>query len=278
MSEICQYVEANLEGDVSLKTLARLAGLSPSYFQRRFKAKIGLSPAEYVQALRLRQFKHALRQGERVTQAIYAAGYSAPSRVYDYVDNALGMTPGTYRRGGAGLSMSYAMCSTFLGWLLLAATDRGVCAVSFGESPQALEAELSQEFPHATITPCQQENPATAAQLHGWLTALTQYLEQGGPAPDVPLDVQGTVFERKVWAFLQQIPAGAPCSYQAVALAIGAPKAARAVGRACGANRLALLIPCHRVLRGDGALGGYRWGLARKQALLERESEKSKTA
>jgi AraC family transcriptional regulator, regulatory protein of adaptative response / methylated-DNA-[protein]-cysteine methyltransferase len=271
MSEICRFIQANLEGDISLKTLARQAGLSPSHLQRRFKAKIGLSPADYAQALRLAQLKQELRQATSVTHAIYAAGFSTASRVYEQIDSALGMTPGAYRRGGAGLSIHYTVCATILGWILLAATKRGICAVFFGSSAEALKADLTREFPHAVLTPCLQDNPETAAQLQGWLEMLVQHLAQGGPALDVPLDIQGTVFERKVWAFLQSIPAGEQRSYQQVAQAIGAPKAARAVGRACGANRLAVLIPCHRVLRADGALGGYRWGLARKQALLERE-------
>jgi AraC family transcriptional regulator of adaptative response/methylated-DNA-[protein]-cysteine methyltransferase len=209
-----------------------------------------------------------LRAGVPVTGAIYGAGFGSASRVYERVATRLGMTPRQYRGGGKGVAISYAVARTPLGLTMMAATDRGLCAVLFGETERALLAELQREYPGATITPMDAGARAPFAQ---WMAALAAHLEGTRPRLDLPLDVRGTAFQMKVWSFLERIPYGEVRSYAEVAEGIGAPKAVRAVASACAANRLAVAIPCHRVIRGDGGLGGYRWGLARKRALIDAE-------
>ena len=243
-----------------LAELAAPFGLSPSAFQRRFTALVGLSPKALQDAARLGRLKSALKAGSPVTEAILEAGFGSTSRVYGEAQRDLGMTLSAYRAGAAGEIIHWTARETRLGWLAMAATARGVCFAQFGASPSALEAELARASPRAT------------APLDAWIDALDAHLARHAPAPELPLDLRGTAFQMRVWRFLQGIPLGETRAYADVAQAIGAPKATRAVGTACGANRVAVLVPCHRVLRGDGALGGYRWGLARKRALLEAES------
>lgn len=264
-----------------LATMAAAFGLSPSAFQRRFSAVVGLSPKALQDAARLGRLKSGLRAGSPVTDAILEAGFGSTSRVYGEAPRDLGMTLSAYRHGAAGEHIHWAVRETRLGWLAMAATARGVCFAQFGTSPSALEAALAREFPKAArvesaANSASRNGPGTdedvRAPLDAWIDALDDHLSRSAPAPDLPLDLRGTAFQVRVWRFLQGIPLGETRSYADVAQAIGAPKATRAVGTACGANRVAVLVPCHRVLRGDGGLGGYRWGLDRKRALLAAES------
>ncbi|MCZ8114574.1 methylated-DNA--[protein]-cysteine S-methyltransferase [Silanimonas sp.] len=250
-----------------LATMAAEFSLSPSAFQRRFTAVIGLSPKVLQDAARLGRLKSALKAGSTVTDAILEAGFGSTSRVYGKAPRDLGMTLSAYRDGAPGETIHWAARRTRLGWLAMAATARGVCFAQFGEDAASLRAELAREFPKATVVAS-----AAHAPLDAWIDALDAHLSRSAPAPDLPLDLRGTAFQMRVWRFLRGIPLGETRSYADVARAIGAPKATRAVGTACGANRVAVLVPCHRVLRGDGALGGYRWGLERKRALLSAET------
>jgi AraC family transcriptional regulator of adaptative response/methylated-DNA-[protein]-cysteine methyltransferase len=212
--------------------------------------------------------KSALKAGSTVTDAILEAGFGSTSRVYGEAPRDLGMTLSAYRDGAAGERIHWALRKTRLGWLAMAATARGVCFAQFGDDADELRAELAREFPKAARV-----ESAGSAQLNAWIEALDAHLSRSAPMPDLPLDLRGTAFQMRVWRFLQGIPLGETRSYADVAQAIGAPKATRAVGTACGANRVAVLVPCHRVLRGDGTPGGYRWGLERKRALLAAERD-----
>lgn len=269
---VCAYIDAHAgdfsDGDLSLEALATRAGLSPSHFQRLFTRTVGISPKRYVEAARLRRLKTELRQAPSVTDAIYGAGFGSGSRVYERVDSRIGMTPRQYREGGRGTEISYVAHETALGPLMMAATDRGICFVQFGESRDDLLAQLRAEYPAARITPAEAER---SEQMALWMKALAAHIAEGGPTPDLPLDVRGSAFQMKVWAFLQTIPTGKLLSYAELAAGVGQPAAVRAAASACAANRIALLIPCHRVIRGDGSLGGYRWGLDRKRVLIDRE-------
>jgi AraC family transcriptional regulator of adaptative response/methylated-DNA-[protein]-cysteine methyltransferase len=252
----------------TLKALASLAAMSPFHFQRSFKRIVGVTPKDFIEAERLRTLKSGLRGASSVTDAIYRAGFGSSSRVYERVDTRLGMTPGQYRSGGAGIQISYGSAETALGCVLIGATDRGICFVQFGNSAAALLTALKGEYPRASLAPMldSQRQP-----FDEWMRLLAQRIEGVQTAADLPLDIQGTQFQLKVWKALLRIPPGAVASYGEVARQIGRPRAVRAVASACAANRIAVFIPCHRVIRGDGSLGGYRWGLARKRALLDRE-------
>lgn len=266
---LCAYIEAHPDESLTLAALGARAHLSPGYLQRRFKAITGVSPKQYAQVCRLRALRESLREGETVTDAIFDAGFGSASRVYERAAARLGMTPGQYRAGGAGLEISYATASTPVGLLMMAATDRGLCFVQFGEDEPTMRARLEAEYPAASLSPM----PAgTDAAFDAWMAGLRAELDGAPAASDLPLDIRGTAFQTQVWEFLQRIPAGETRSYSDVAARIGRPEAVRAVAGACAANRLALAIPCHRVIRGDGGLGGYRWGVERKRALLEREA------
>ncbi len=270
ISRLCRHIEAHCTEPLPLHELNRISGLSAFHMQRSFKAATGLTPRQYQQACRMRLLRGQLRRDQSVTSAIFEAGFGSLSRVYERSDAELGMTPTQYRDGGLGLSITWATMRTPLGLLLLAATDRGLCFVQFGDSERALTAALRADFPNATLTPLAQPYPQT---FHDWIAAVEEHLAGAQPALALPLDIQATAFQCLVWNYLRTIPYGATQSYQEVARAIHRPTAARAVARACASNRVALLIPCHRVLRGDGELGGYRWGIERKQALLNRERQ-----
>lgn len=215
------------------------------------------------------RMKELLRQGESITGALYGAGYSSPSRVYEDAAERMGMTPGEYRDRGAAVDIRYGTVETHLGWLLVATTDRGICAVKLGDSRERVVGDLKAEFDAAAIA-------EDAKGVSRYLHALREHVDDHQPTPDLPLDVAGTAFQARVWDVLRKIPYGTTLSYSEVAKAIGKPSAVRAVARACATNPAALLIPCHRVVRGDGSLGGYRWGLDRKEALLEGEAGKGK--
>lgn len=268
MADVCRYIETHCEAPLTLETLAQQAQLSPSHMQRRFKAVIGVSPKEYHQACRLKKLKTGLRDEHSVSDAVYSAGYGSPSRVYENLASNLGMTPKQYRGHGAQVVISYATTLTPLGHMLMAATNRGLCFLQFADDYPSLIAQLHTEFSNATITAM---NDTHRAQFTAWMLALTDYLNGKSHALDLPLDVRGTAFQMMVWKFLQSIPRGDVMSYKELAEAIGKPNAVRAVGTACGKNRIAIAIPCHRVIRGNGDLAGYRWGLHRKRALLDLE-------
>jgi AraC family transcriptional regulator of adaptative response/methylated-DNA-[protein]-cysteine methyltransferase len=268
LEAVAQYIAENASQALPLARLAALAALSPTHFQRVFKAHFGVTPRSYQDGVRLSRLRQELRAGTTVLDAITSAGYSSGSRVYGEAARHLGMTPSTYRAGGAREKISYACRDTSLGPLMMAATARGVCFAEFGESSTALLEQLAREFPAATLEPSAQ---AASPALDAWMQAFARHLDSAAPRPDIPLDLRGTAFQVRVWRFLLGLAAGDVVSYTEVARAIGAPKAVRAAASACGANRIAILIPCHRVLRGDGGLGGYRWGLDRKRALIDRE-------
>ncbi|RDZ27594.1 methylated-DNA--[protein]-cysteine S-methyltransferase [Lysobacter silvisoli] len=253
-------------GEPTLAELAAAVGLSPSHLQRRFAARYGLSPAEYLAQRKLGTLKSALREGSDVSAALYDAGYGSPSRVYEGGAARLGMTPARYRAGGAGEQIRWSLAQTPLGLALVATTQRGVCMVELGRDAAALEAKLRAEFPQAQL---ERVDAGRDEFLAPRLRAVADAL--GGQAPSVPVDLLGTAFQRKVWDALMKIPAGQTRSYAQVAEHIGAPGSARAVARACAGNRVAVVVPCHRVVRGDGSLGGYRWGLPLKEQLLRRE-------
>jgi len=268
MYELAAFISAHADSSLSLSSLAEKAGLSPSHLQRIFKAVIGVSPKEYQDAERLKLFKSRLRGGQNVTQATFDAGYGSTSRIHERIDGGLGMTPKAYRAGGAGETIVYAVRTTTLGELMMAATDRGVCFVSFGESAPALEAQLQAEYPKAVLRSAE---AAAQGALDDWMAALDEHLSNGQALPELPLDLRGTAFQIRVWRFLLSVKPGDVVSYSEIAAGVGAPRAIRAAASACGANRLAVLVPCHRALRANGELGGYRWGLERKRALLDAE-------
>ena len=310
----CDYIDAYLAAHDALPPapeIAAAAGASASRLRRIFRRETGLTPAQYARARRLDRFKSMLRDGADVTAATYNAGYGSPSRIYENAAGMLGMTPASYRKGGAGANIRYTVAPSALGRLLLAATNKGICAVKLGDTPETLIAELYAEFPAANITPHQPNNPP--ANLDHWLTAIQEYLDgrrpnlsppqepppaphpdpsqpqeyPHAPRPDpsppqeypdtrqphtsLPLDLQATAFQWRVWRRLQAIPPGETRTYRQLAGELGQPTASRAVGRACATNPVAPIIPCHRALRTDGNLAGYRWGLHRKQALLDLE-------
>jgi len=268
VEKVCRYIEAHATEPLPLTALAAKVGVSPFHLQRSFKAIVGVSPKVFQENARMKALKASLRSAGNVTDAIYDAGYGSASRVYERLDGRLGMTPRQYRRGGEGVEISYAFSRSPLGLLLLAATDRGVCFVQFGSTEAKLRKLLAQEFPSARFTPA---SIASSTQFAAWMSALEAHLASGRPHPDLAVDLHGTAFQLRVWRYLQSIPAGDVQSYAEVARGIGAPRAARAVAQACATNHVAVLVPCHRVIRGTGELGGYRWGTDRKRALLDAE-------
>ncbi|HXQ32339.1 MAG TPA: bifunctional DNA-binding transcriptional regulator/O6-methylguanine-DNA methyltransferase Ada [Steroidobacteraceae bacterium] len=268
MQLLARYIEAHADQTLPLARLANQAHLSPAHLQRTFKAALGVSPKAYQDAARLGRLKSGLKAGRSVLDSIADAGFQSTSRLYGTATRSLGMTPSAYRAGGAGETIAYACRDTVLGPLLMAGTDRGVCFAQFGPSETALTAQLREEFPKATLV---ESRMATSRELDAWIKAFEAHVAGSVPRPDLPLDLRGTAFQIKVWRFLLQVPEGEVLSYSELAAGIEAPKAVRAAASACAANRIAVLVPCHRVLRGDGGLGGYRWGLERKRALLDQE-------
>jgi len=259
----CVYL-ANVDGHVSLAHLANRLGGSPYHFQRSFKRIVGVSPREYADACRLEKVKRGLQKGSRVTDAMIDAGYGSSSRFYERAAPKLGMSPSTYRRGGAGMSIQYAIVDSPLGRLLVASTSRGVCAVAMGSSDAELERALAREYPAATIA-------TDTGALSKWTMTVLAHLSGRQPRLDLPLDVQATAFQWQVWTALAAIPYGETRTYRQVAASMGRPSAVRAVAHACATNPVSLAIPCHRVVRTGGGMGGYRWGIARKKALLAAE-------
>lgn len=269
VERVCQFLREYTEEPVTLAALGHRFGMNPFHLQRVFKSVVGVSPREYRDEIRMKSFKSQLRSGRSVTDAIYEAGFGSASRLYERSGKQLGMTPATYRRGAKGVFIRYTTLESPVGRMLLAATDQGVCAISFADSDGALLEALRREFPDATLR-------RGDVVLRRWVRALLEQLHGERPLPQLPLDVRATAFQRRVWEHLRSIPYGSTESYGEVAQAIGQPTSARAVARACASNRIAVAIPCHRVVRGTGDLGGYRWGAGRKQALLALEQDTKK--
>jgi AraC family transcriptional regulator of adaptative response/methylated-DNA-[protein]-cysteine methyltransferase len=265
---LARYIADHSDESLTLRSLAARVHLSPSRLQRVFKTIFGVSPKKFQQAARSERFKALLRDGVEITEAIYAAGYGSGSRVYENRVRNIGMTPKSYRAGGKGETLTWACRETVLGPLLMAATDRGVCFAQFGDDCDALLAQLRREFAHAEL---QAYDGRSSQQLDRWIDALNAYIQNRQPRPELPLDLRGTAFQIKVWEFLLGLQDGDVASYSELAQAIDRPGAVRAAASACAANRIAVLVPCHRILRADGGLGGYRWGLERKRALLDAE-------
>lgn len=261
---ICRFIEQHLDEPVTLSRLGKEFHQSPFHLQRRFKAALGITPREYADSCRLRSLKRNLQSGDSVTRAMYEAGYGSSSRLYEKTASQLGMTPDKYRRGAIAAAIRYTCADSPLGRMLIAATERGVCAIQFARSDGELLEGLRREFPFAT-------RKSDEGGLRAWASALLKQMKGKQLDSSLPLDIRATAFQRRVWTYLQSIPFGSTQSYAQVAKGIGQPTAARAVARACASNRIAIAIPCHRVVREDGSMGGYRWGVERKKALLQME-------
>ena len=264
IAKACRMIEAS-EDPISLEKLSKAAGMSPYHFHRTFKAATGLTPADYMNAHRSERIRKTLSGGHSVTDAIYDAGYGSSSRFYESSDKVLGMTPRSYQSGGANATIHFAIGESSLGPILVAKSDRGVCAVLIGDSPENLVNDLQDRFPKANLIGNESGYEEMVAKVVGLIEAPSVGL-------DLPLDIRGTAFQRRVWNALQQIPVGTTASYADIAKQIGMPKSVRAVAQACAANSIAVAIPCHRVVKSDGQLSGYRWGVERKRTLLEREA------
>jgi AraC family transcriptional regulator, regulatory protein of adaptative response / methylated-DNA-[protein]-cysteine methyltransferase len=264
VQSVCRLLESSDSENLKLAELASHAGVSVFHLQRTFKRVMGISPRQYLTARRFDNFKSLVRQGESVTNSLYESGFSSSSRLYEQASEELGMTPATYSRGGRGVNICYTIVPSPLGRLLVAVTDRGVCAVRMSDDDIELEQDLRAEFPQAQIT-------RDDSGLRSPVEKILNHLDNNESRLDLPLDIRATAFQRQVWEKLREIPYGQTVSYGDVAKALGKPGAVRAVGRACATNPVALVIPCHRVVREDQSLGGYRWGLERKKKLLEHE-------
>jgi AraC family transcriptional regulator of adaptative response/methylated-DNA-[protein]-cysteine methyltransferase len=267
VQRVCSVLNASDSETVKLAELASHAGVSVFHLQRTFKRVMGISPRQYLAARRFGNFKALVRKGDSVTTALYESGFNSSSRLYEYASEELGMTPATYSRGGRGVNINYTITDSSMGRLLVAMTERGVCAVRMSDTDAELEKDLREEFPHAEI---KRDDSALREQLQ----KILNHLDHNEPRLDLPLDIRATAFQRQVWEKLRAIPYGQTVSYGDVAKSLGNPGAVRAVGRACATNPVALVIPCHRVVREDQSLGGYRWGLERKKKLLQKERAK----
>ena len=271
----CKYIDKHIECHGTLPSVATTAEASEvgvHVLRRVFKQETGLTPMQYARGQRLKRFKLRLRGGASVTDSLYDAGFGSSSRAYEGAREQLGMTPATYRKGGLGAVIRYVVTESVLGEILVAGTGSGVCAVKLGDDAELLIAELGDEFPSADIRPMESNrHDCECDRLWEWTNAILEYLDGDQLDIDLPVDVRATIFQWKVWRKLQAIPAGETRTYQQLAENLGRPTASRAVGQACAANPVAIIIPCHRALRKDGSLGGYRWGLSRKEALVEME-------
>src|SRR5580698_8772080 len=283
VAKVCREIEAQIDADgaktasgdasetrLTLRTLSSTAGMSAHQLERAFRSVMGITPRQYADAQRMRRLKSQLRKGDDVTTALYDAGFGSSSRLYERAPSQLGMTPATYRQGGTGMRVNYTIVDSPLGRLLVGATDRGISAVYLGESDVRLEGALKKEYPRAEIR-------RDRNGLEGWVSKILEHLRGREPNLDLPTDVQATAFQRRVWEELRKIPYGTTRTYSQVARAIGKPTAIRAVARACAMNPVSVVVPCHRVVREDGNLAGYRWGLERKQALLAKEQASRKS-
>lgn len=278
VAQVCREIEKRVASDgaagdaprTNLASLARQAKMSPHQLERAFRSVMSITPRQYADERRMRRLKSRLKKGDNVTTALYDAGFGSSSRLYERAPIQLGMTPATYRQGGSGMSINYTIVESPLGRLLVGATKKGVSAVYLGESDGVLEGALTKEYPRADL---RRDN----SDLGQWVSKILAHLRGREPHLDLPTDIQATAFQRRVWEELRRIPYGATKTYTDVARAIGRPNAVRAVARACATNPVSVVIPCHRVVRGDGTLAGYRWGIERKRSLLEREKARSKS-
>lgn len=261
----CRLIDESDEPPL-LRDLASAVGFSPFYFHRLFKQTVGVTPKQYAMESRLRRVRARLQAGPTVTDAIYGAGFASSSRFYEEAAMTLGMKPATYQKGGQGMRVRFAVAPCYLGWVLVAATDRGVCAIDLGDSPELLTDRLHARFHKAEFI---EGDP----EFEQWMGQVLAFLDAPHGNLEIPLDIMGTAFQRRVWMALREVAPGSTVSYAEIAARIGQPKAARAVAQACASNKLAVAVPCHRVVRRDGQLGGYRWGSERKRRLLEREVE-----
>lgn len=266
--QVCRLIENNDGEPLTLATLSEKVGVSSFHLQRTFKSVTGISPSQYASSTRIARFKQGVRAGEAISAAIYDAGFGSSSRLYEHAASQLGMTPATYGKGGRGARITYGIVETALGHLLVAATQQGLCSVKLGDSQAKLEEDLRDEFPAADVR-------ADEQSLRSSIEAIVDHIEGKTTRVDLPLDIRATAFQRQVWEALRSIPYGATNSYSEIASAVGQKKAVRAVARACATNPVALVIPCHRVIREDKSLGGYRWGLERKEKLLATEKERA---
>jgi len=266
VQRICRAIDANLDEPVRLSQLGKAENLSSAHLQRTFKQVLGISPLQYARARRVLMLKSNLKRGKDVTSAMYNAGFGSSSRLYEHASGELGMTPATYRSGGAGVKIRYSIVNCSMGLLLVGTTERGVCAVRFGDSRRELSSELRREFAFADV----EESVMGQSKL---VRRVVACIEGHTVDPDIPLDIRGTAFQAKVWDTLRKIPCGETRTYAQIAKAMNQPSAVRAVANACGANPVAVIVPCHRIVRTDGTMGGYRWGVDRKKKLLEQEVE-----
>lgn len=264
VARVCAYLQETHPQSARLQDLGEEFHISPYHLQRLFKAATGVSPREFAASLRLEDFKTRVQGGERITDAIYSVGYSSSSRLYENSDEKLGMAPSAYRKRGQGMTIFFSVTPCPLGQLLVAVTERGICKLSLGDQSEELLADLAHEFKRA-------ERVRDDEGVGYWVGKIIAYLEGWQPHLDLPLDLRATAFQLKVWRQLQAIPVGETRAYSDIAAAIGQPTASRAVANACAGNPVALVIPCHRIIRKDKGLGGYRWGIERKRALLEGE-------
>jgi len=264
IASICSFIDANLEKKLTLSALGTHAGISPFHLQRTFKRAVGISPRQYIEARRLEKMKGSLRNGKTVMRALYDAGFNSRSRIYGMIQNKFGVSPGTYRRGGAGMRIEYTITSCPTGRLLFGVTEKGICAVCLGESDDAVEAAITRDYPSAVIT-------RNDSDLEPWIECFMKYFGGQDFRRDLSIDVQATSFQWRVWKQIQAIPRGSTTTYGKIARAIGMPGSFRAVARACATNPVSLIIPCHRVIGQDGSMRGYRWGKNRKKKLLSLE-------
>jgi len=268
VKNICRFIEQHLDEPLTLATLGAEFGQSGFHLQRTFKAVLGITPKEYADSCRMRGFRQKLKAGHSVTRAMYDAGYGSSSRLYSRTKSELGMDPAKYRRGAIAAPIRYSCTESPLGRMLIAATEKGICSIQFADSEEELEQSLRQEFPFAVRRRDDEELAALAQKVIRQMRGFK-------PAETLPLDIRATAFQRRVWTYLQSLGFGTTRSYAEVAKAIRRPSAVRAVARACATNPVAMAIPCHRIVRSDGQLGGYRWGLHRKEALLQMEASKA---
>lgn len=266
IASVCDYIQNAHPEQVTLQELGTQFHTSPYHLQRIFKQVTGVSPRQYADTLRVEDFKTQVRHGQKITDAIYDAGFGSSSRLYERSDEHLGMTPSAYQKGGTGMTIFYSVVDCPLGQLLVAVTERGICKISLGDTSDDLVADMASEFEKA-------ERIRDDEGVGYWVEKIIAYLEGWEPHLDLPLDIRATAFQMKVWQQLQKIPVGETRTYSDIAEAIDHPKATRAVANACGSNPVALVIPCHRIIRKNHELGGYRWGIERKQALLQQEQK-----
>jgi AraC family transcriptional regulator of adaptative response/methylated-DNA-[protein]-cysteine methyltransferase len=270
VKRICRYIEQHLDEPITLDRLSAAFGMSPFHLQRTFKKAVGITPRAYADSCRMKLLKQNLQTGKSVTTALYDAGYSSSSRLYERTASQLGMTPDKYRRGAVAATIRYTFADSPMGRTLVAATDKGICAIQFADTDDELAEGLKREFPFAV-------RKRDDESMKAWTKTLLRQMEGHKVNSALPLDIQATAFQRRVWAHLQSMPFGTTQSYGEVAKAIGQPSAARAVARACATNPVAVAIPCHRVVREDGGMGGYRWGVQRKETLLQLEHQNAQS-